>query len=454
MFRYKTRIWLIIILTITALIFSLPEEYTFKFNYQGISLKQTISAPHININIGPLRIKKEIKTHLGLDLKGGSHLVFNAELDDIDEKDRKKAVNAARDTIEKRVNFFGVSEASIQTAKINNSYRIIVELPGVENAEEAIKLIGKTAQLNFREREEATESAKIATFSAKQYGLFTKETKLTGAHLKRAQVQFDRKTGKPAVGLEFNKEGAQLFEEITERNINKPLAIFLDEQIVSAPQVKQAISGGQALISGDFNTEEAKRLTTQLNAGALPVSVELVRQRNVGPSLGQEAVDKSIRAGSIGLFLVAFFMIGFYGKLGLIAAIALIIYGLISFAVFRFIPVTLTLSGIAGFILSIGMAVDANILIFERMREEKRKGRPHRQAMQLGFGRAWNSIKDANVATLLTTFVLFNPLDWSFLPRFGMIRGFALTLAIGVLVGLFTGVVVTRTLMETFLRDW
>lgn len=451
--RRRFTFWVIVVITLLAGVISLPENYRLQFSYKSFKIDQTISAPDINFSFGPINIKRDIRTSLGLDLAGGSHLVFEAKLDEIPAADHKQALEALRNTIERRVNFFGVAEANVQTAKIDNSSRVIVDLPGIEDPDEAVSLIGKTAQLSFREQAEATPSAQEATSSAAAiYGPFTVDTKLTGAHLKRSQVQFDNNTGKPVVSLEFNEEGAEFFEEITHRNIGKPVAIFLDNQIVSAPRVQEVIIGGQAVVSGDFATDEAKQLSIQLNAGALPVSVDLIEQRNIGPSLGRESIQKSVRAGLFGLFLVALFMVGFYGKLGFIATVALAIYGLLSLSIFKLIPVTLTLSGSAGFMLSIGMAVDANILIFERMREEIRANRPWQQAMELGFGRAWDSIRDANVATLLTTFVLFNPLNWSFLPRFGMVRGFALTLAIGVLVGLFTGVVVTRTLMRVFYK--
>lgn len=460
--RRRFTFWVIVVITLLAAVISLPENYRLQFSYKSFKIDQTISAPDINFSLGPISIKKDIRTSLGLDLAGGSHLVFEAKLEKLQAADRQQALDALRNTIERRVNFFGIAEANVQTAKVDNSSRVIVELPGVEDTDEAVSIIGKTAQLGFREQSpkselsgqaESTPSAQEATTTAAIFGPFTVDTGLTGAHLKRSQVQFDSGTGKPVVGLEFNEEGAKLFEEITQRNVGKPVAIFLDNQIVSAPRVQEVIAGGQAVISGEFTTDEAKQLSIQLNAGALPVSVELVEQRNIGPSLGRESIQKSLRAGVFGLFIVALFMVGFYGALGLIATIALVIYGLVSMAIFKLIPVTLTLSGIAGFMLSIGMAVDANILIFERMREEMRVGRPWQQAMELGFGKAWDSIRDANITTLLTTFILFNPLNWFFLPQFGIVRGFALTLAIGVLVGLFTGVVVTRTLMRVFYRE-
>lgn len=452
--RRRFTFWIIVTVTLLAGLVSLPESYRIRFDLGGLKIDQTVRGPDLNFSFGPVNFRKDFRTALGLDLAGGSHLVFEANLKDIPEGDREEALSSARDVIERRVNFFGVSEANVQTARSAQGARIIVELPGLEDTQQAINLIGKTAQLNFR-IQEATPSADIdkEATAAARFGPFTGKTELTGRNLRRAQVQFDQQSGKPAVSLKFDEKGADLFERITRENIGEPVAIFLDDQLISAPTVQQEISGGQAVITGQFTTEEARRLSTQLNAGALPVPVELVEQRTVGPSLGESAIAKSVRAGVVGIGLVILFMVGYYGRLGLVASAALIIYGLITLAIFKTIPVVLTLSGIAGFMLSIGMAVDANILIFERMREEIRSGRPFKQAMELGFGRAWDSIRDANVATLLTTFILFNPLNWTFLPRFGMIRGFALTLAIGVLVGLFTGVVVTRNLMRVFYKD-
>ena len=252
------------------------------------------------------------------------------------------------------------------------------------------------------------------------------------------------------VALQFNSEGAKKFADITARNLNKPLAIFLDNALISAPLVQQKIIGGQAVISGDFTLEEAKKLAITLNAGALPAPIKILSQKNIAPTLGQESVRKSLQAGLVGLLMVALFMILLYGRPGFIAVVSLVIYSLLTLAIYKLIPVTISLPGLAGFILSIGMAVDANILIFERMKEELRKGHEWVEALELGFGRAWDSIKDANVATLITTFILFNPLDWSFLNTSGMVRGFALTLFLGIVVSLFTGVFVTRTLLRAF----
>ncbi len=268
-----------------------------------------------------------------------------------------------------------------------------------------------------------------------------KTTELTGKYLKRATVQFNPQDNTPEVALEFDSEGAKLFEDITGRNINKPVAIFLDGYIISQPIVNEKITGGQAVISGHFSLPEAKTLAQRLNAGALPVPITLVNQQTIGASLGQSSVDKSLTAGLIGLVLVALFMIIFYRLPGILSVIALLVYGSLSLSIFKVWPVTLTLSGIAGFILSIGMAVDANVLIFERVKEELRAGKPLGTAVNEGFSRAWPSIRDGNLTTLITCFILIQFLT-------GSIKGFATTLALGILISMFSAVVVTRNLLK------
>ena len=410
--------------------------------------------PVIDFTVFGKKIHKEFDTKLGLDLKGGSHLVFEAEIGKLPAADRADALASARDIIEKRVNFFGVTEPNVQTAKSGNSERIIIDLPGIENVQEAVALIGQTAQLSFNE--EATVSAAVAT-QTPVFARLTQQTGLTGKHVKKATVQFGSgdgtQAGSPSVGLKFNSEGAKLFEEITRRNVGKPVGIFIDKALISAPTVQQEIIGGEAVITGQFSIDEAKNLAVAINSGALPVSINLIEQRNIGPTLGKQSIEKSIVAGVIGLSTVILFMIIYYGRLGLIAAAGLLIYGLISYAIFKAIPVVLTLPGIAGFILSIGMAVDSNILIFERMKEESRKGKNFDIAFRLGFGKAIDAIKDANIATLLVAFILFNPLNWDFFPQFGLIRGFALTLSIGVITSLLTGIVITKRLIQTFYKQ-
>ena len=432
---------IILFIAVLAAIIDLPKNFIFN---------QKISSPDINIVLGNFKFKRDLKIKKGLDLQGGTHLVLQADMKGIEEKDKTDALASVREVIAKRIDLYGVSEPVIQTSKIGDASRIIVELPGVSNVQEAIELIGKTAQLEFREL--PPELDQDATDSAVPILAF-KETGLTGKDLKRATVQFSQQSGEPVVALNFTSEGSQKFAEITKRNVGKQVAIFLDGLPITAPKVNEAITSGDAVISGQFTPKTAKNLAIQLNAGALPVPIKIVEQKNIGATLGEESVQKSLRAGLLGLFLVIIFMIAYYGRLGALAGIALVIYGLITLAIYKLIPVTLTLPGIAGFILSVGMAVDANILIFERIKEELREGRPLKQAMELGFGRAWDSIKDANICTIITALVLLNPFNFPWLVTWGMIRGFALTLLIGVLVGLFTGIVVTRTLVRAFYKN-
>lgn len=371
----------------------------------------------------------------GLDLQGGMQLVLEADLSQVPEGERASALESTRAVIERRVDFLGVSEPAIQSSRLGDSYRVIVELPGVTDTDAALALVGQTAQLDFREGDN-----------------FSLKTGLTGKDLARAAVDFDQTSGKPQIALTFTATGAEKFAEITGRNIGKPLAIFLDESLLSAPTVQEQIQGGNAVITGEFSLEEAQRFVAQLNAGALPAPISVLERRQIGPTLGEDALRKSVAAGLVGLALVVLFMIGNYGRLGILATAALTVYGILTFGLYKLIPVTLTLSGVAGFILSVGMAVDANILIFERIKEERRWGKDLKTAMELGFGRAWDSIRDANLATLTTVFILFNPFNWSFLVTSGMVRGFALTLGLGVLISLFTGVVVTRTLVRVFYK--
>ncbi len=500
------------------------------------------------------------KFHLGLDLQGGTHLVYQADTSKIAEKDRASAVAGVRDVIEKRVNAFGVSEPVVQTNLVGNEYRVIVELAGVHDVNKAIKMIGETPLLEFKEQdpnfkaklkpedlkkiEEENQKVKEkaqnildkvlqpgADFSeyAKKYsedagsaprggdlgwvkrGMFVpefdkvifdkmtkpgiypalvktqfgyhiikkigergegdkrevhsahilfktkseadfkkaaqwKNTKLSGKNLKRSQVQFDRQTGEPQVSLEFDNEGKELFKEITSRNVGKPVAIFLDGYPISVPTVQEPIRDGRAVITGRFNIKEAKELVQRLNAGALPVPIKLISQQTIGASLGRESVDRSLTAGIIGLIAVAIFMLLYYRLPGLLAVIALAIYTAIVLAMFKIIPITLTLAGVAGFILSIGMAVDANVLIFERLKEELKAGRGLGSAIEEGFKRAWTSIRDSNISTILTCLILM----W-----FGtsIIKGFAITLGIGVLVSMFSAIMVTKTFLRLFNRS-
>jgi preprotein translocase subunit SecD len=481
---------------------------------------------------------------LGLDLRGGSHLVYQADVTQVPVNDRASSLDGVRDVIERRVNFFGVSEPVVQTSKVGDNWRVIVELPGVTDVNQAIKLIGETPILEFKEQNttsvdnsevdkynaEAKKKAedllkrvkrgenfanlasqysedggsKIkggdldffgkdvmvkpfedAVFGLKvnqvapelaqsQFGyhivkktgerqgtigpevrvshilIKTKEiqqqeawvvTGLSGKQLKKASVEFDGNTGAPQVNLTFNDEGKKLFGEITTRNVGKPVAIFLDGAPISTPTVQQAITSGSAVITGNFTLPEAKQLAQRLNSGSLPVPISLISQERIDATLGKSSVEKSLLAGLLGIILVAFFMITYYRLPGLLAVLALGLYSIIALAIFKLWSITLTLAGIAGFILSIGMAVDANVLIFERLREELRNGKPMVPAIDEGFKRAWTSIRDSNVSSLITCVILM----W-----FGssLIKGFAITLSIGILISLFSAITVTRTLLR------
>lgn len=433
--KLRRNIFLIVLLTGLSLIIDAPKNYPLHFSLFGQDLSFTISSP--TIRIGNFERSLEIKQ--GLDLQGGTEVTLQADMTEIEEPDRLDALDSAKEIIARRVDLYGVAEPSIKTVISQDSYRILVGLPGVDDPEEALELIGQTASLDFRELPVATDTATYADF---------KLTELTGKDLQKATVGFSSQNGAPEINLQFTQEGGKKFADLTARNINKPLAIFLDEYPLTAPIVQTKISDGQAVISGDYTTEEAKNLVITLNAGALPVPIEILRQQNIAPTLGAQSIASSLQAGIVGLLLVGLFMVLNYGWLGFIAVVGLLIYGLVTLAIYKLIPITVTLPGLAGFILSIGMAVDSNILVFERMKEEMRKGNSWAHSMELGFGRAWDSIKDANVATLITTFVLFNPFDWNFLNSSGLVRGFALTLFLGIVIALFTSMFVTRNLLR------
>ena len=501
----------------------------------------------------------KFKFRLGLDLQGGTHLVYKADVSQIETEDQSSAVEGVRDVIERRVNAFGVSEPVVQTNLVGDEYRVIVELAGVKDVKQAISMIGETPLLEFKEQDpnfiselspeqkqelenqnlqaiEKANSILQRALSGENFydlavefsedvgskdnggelgfvtiGMFVPEfdevifdkqiepgvfpeivrsqfgyhiikklnergenitrevssahiliktpteedfkqdtqwinTDLSGRNLSRAQVQFDPNTGEPQVGLEFDDDGKDLFAGITVRNIGKPVAIFLDGAPISIPTVNEQIREGRAVISGRFNIKEAKELVQRLNAGALPVPIEIISQQTIGASLGQESVDKSLFAGIIGLIAVALFMILFYRLPGLLSVIALAIYTCIVLTIFKIFPLTLTLAGVAGFILSIGMAVDANVLIFERLKEELREGRELSTSIQDGFKRAWTSIRDSNISTILTFLVLI----W-----FGtsIIKGFAITLLIGVLISMFSAIIITRSLLFLFSKS-
>ncbi len=427
----------IIVLTLLAAIVDLPKVHL-QFKLGKWQIDKVIEHPKFNFKF----LVRDLEPKLGLDLKGGSHLVLSAEMSQIQESDRDSALESAQNIIESRVNRYGVSEPVVQSAKTANDYRLIVELPGVTDVNQAIALIGKTAQLDFREMVGVPDATAAATLSADP-NLY-KPTGLTGKDLVRAIAGFSRETGKPEVQLEFSADGVKKFEEITSRNVGKPLAIFLDDELIEAPIVQSVIADGRAVISGNFTSKDTNRLAIQLNAGALPVPIKVIEQRNIGPTLGADSVNKSLTAGVIGLVMVVIFMVFYYGVLGVVASVALGIYVLLALAIFKLIPITLTLAGIAGFILSVGMAVDANILIFERMREEIRWGQPRHKAIELGFARAFSSIRDSNISSLITCVILYY-------FGSGLVRGFALTLALGIVLSMFSAITVTRTFLRYIL---
>ena len=497
---------------------------------------------------------KEIKVHLGLDLQGGTALVYQADLENIPDGEEEEAMEGVRDVIERRINAFGVAEPLVQTTHYGDTWRVNVELPGIEDVNEAVKEIGETPLLEFKEEgepeefseeekenivklneenkkiaddalekalaedtdfaslaleksqdpgtketggdlgefgrgemvpefeevvfekvepgqvypelvetvfgyhiikldekttdEEGNEKAKASHILIQKipdtpqvYGPTYVNTDLSGKQLEKAEVIFDEQMNLPEVSLQFDDEGKQLFADITERNVEKTVAIYLDGSPISTPVVNEPIKEGRAVITGDFTLEEAKTLAQRLNAGALPVPIELINQRSIGPTLGQESIQKSLFAGIIGLVILSLFLIIYYRLPGVLAVLALIIYGLLILAIFKLWPITLTLAGVAGFIISIGMAVDANVLIFERMKEELRAKKPLNQAIDDGFKRAWTSIRDSNISTLITCLIL----AWM---GTSLIKGFAITLIIGVLLSMFSAIVITRTFLK------
>lgn len=445
--RAKKTLVLILITTILAAYIAVPRKIDEKISLLGREYSISYNIPSLNFALGPIRFNEEFNLQQGLDIAGGVYLVFDASVQDLPEDARGEALKSLEENIRRRVDIYGLGEVSVRTVQSVDGFRLTVEIPGEIDPREAISLIGETAQLNFRlEQELAPE----ATVSATVYDLFGQETGLNGSLLKKSTVVFDPNTGSPQIAISFNEEGREKFSQITKDNVGKRLAIFLDEFVLMAPVINEPILNGDAVISGNFKIDEANLIASQLNAGALPVDLELVEQNRISPTLGQSSIRKGIIAGLIGVVVEAVFMIAVYGRLGVLAIIGLVIFGIWSVALYKIIPVTLTMPGIAGFLLSLGMAVDSNILIFERMKEELRGGKPLKAAMELGFGRAWDSIRDANVNTLIICFVLFNPFEWSFLNTSGMVRGFAITLGLGIFLELFTGIVIVRNIMRVF----
>ena len=398
------------------------------------------------------------KFKLGLDLSGGTHLVYKADTSGVQSSDISSAMQSLRDVIERRVNLFGVSEPIIQVEEggvlgsNNNEQRLIVELPGVTDVNEAIKRIGETPTLEFkllsREGQDKIEASNTTDQTLQSISGMFLETGLTGRMLQNASIQFDQNLGsKPIIGLKFNQEGADLFAKITRENVGSVLGIFLDGNLIEAPSIREEITGGQAVITGDFTSDQVKQVVRDLNYGALPMPVSLISTETIGATLGEMAVDASVKAGLYAFAIVALFLIIWYRFQGLVAVLALAIYTVINLLLFKLIPVTLTAAGIAGFVLSIGMAVDANILIFERTKEELRRGKNKYDALKEGFHRAWSSIRDSNFSSIITAIILY------YFASTPVIKGFALVFLVGVLVSMFSAVTASRTILFAMSKE-
>lgn len=555
--KRKTNILLsasILLIGLVAVLLNFPQYFNKTVAFLNIQLDKFAYLDQINIPS-----VRTIPFHLGLDLQGGAHLVYEADVSQIPGSNQDDALESVRDVIERRVNFIGVSEPIVQTNKTENGWRVIVEIPGKQNISQAIELIGATPILEFKEVAEPVaqiiteedekklteenkkqqawaqellvlvqkgedfaklaqensedpgsrenggdlgfvprgafvpefdkaifEDLKVGEISQNlvktQFGwhiikkeeergegeskevrarhilfrekavtdLFPvaepwKNTALSGKHLQRATVVFEPNTNLPQVGLDFNDEGKDLFAEITERNVGKFVGIFLDGQTISAPRVNEKIEGGSAVITGDFTLPEARDLVKRLNAGALPVPIKLIAQAQVGASLGESSLQMSLRAGVIAFLVVMIFMVLYYRIPGFVAIIGLSIYLLLLLVLFKYIPVTMTLAGIAGVVLSLGMAVDANVLISERLKEELALHKPLVLAIEESVRRAWPAIRDGNFTTLLTCLILI-------LLSSSSIQGFAVTLGLGILMNFFSAMIVTPTYMYLFAR--
>ncbi len=408
------------------------------------------SEPKLNPNFAnEPSVFKNFPFRLGLDLSGGGHLIYKADVSGVKAGDVSSSMDALRDVIERRVNLFGVSEP--QVAVQSGSFisgageKLIVDLPGVTDVEKAVEMIGQTPLLEFKVEASKTKTqnatvgkdGKITLDASPQFD----STQLTGRYLKKATLEFDQTTTEPKVALQFDDMGTKLFADMTKTNVGKVVAIYLDGAPISTPIVREEIPNGQAVISGNFTPTEAKQLVGRLNSGALPVPISLLSKQTIGATLGENAVASGIKAAIMGFLVVALFLILWYRLPGIVAVVALFFYVAIILALFKLLPVTLTAAGIAGFIISIGIAVDANVLIFERLKEEMRNGRTVSESVSAGFGRAWTSIRDSNISTIISAIILY----W-----FGttLIKGFALTLGMGVLISMFSAITITKIFLS------
>lgn len=399
--------------------------------------------------------------HLGLDLAGGTELIYRADTSKV-TTDTQGALDSLRDVIDRRVNAFGVAEPLVQLERSSAvagkpEDRLIVELPGVTDVKAAVDAIGKTPVLEFQLEKQGLAPKKVGTSTEMALTPTFTPTGLSGQYLKSAELQFGdgqngTKANQPIVVLHFNAEGAKMFEQITADNVGRQIAIFLDGKVISDPTVQEAIPGGNATITGNFTPQEGRDLVENLNFGALPVPITLVSSNTIGPTLGSVAYNAGLKASLIGFLLVSLFMILWYRLPGVIATVALTIYMLITITLIKIVPITLTASGIAGFILSIGLAVDANVLIFERMKEELKAGKGAQEAATIGFGRAWSAIRDGHLTMIISAIILF----W---VGTSLIKGFALVFGFGVITSLISAVFITRIFLRAILpveggRTW
>ncbi len=458
----KNNLWSLIfifVLAAVSAVFCFPQYVNPYIDKVNSRLKWAV--PHVS----------EKPFTLGLDVKGGVHLEYQADLSSVAEDQRASMMEGVKDLIDRRINSYGVAEPQIQ---ISGEDRLIVELPGIDSIQDAIDWIGATPWLSFSElrAQEETDAilAKIKEFEGKSteeiiqipdYQLalqnpYYKETELSGKYLERATLSFDQNTGAPLVLLKFNDEGAKVFETVTERNIGKSMAIYLDGLSIIdtngdnaidggdlyAPRVNEKITGGSAQITGISSIAEAKTLVKRLNEGALPVPLgNPITQQKIGPTLGAVSLEQAVKAGIYGFLIVIVFMVLYYRIPGLLASLALALYGVVLLAIFKFMGVTMSLAGIGGFILSVGMAVDANVLIFSRMKEELGNGKSLVASIEEGFKRAWPAIRDGNFTTIVVALILFF-LGTSF------VKGFAATLIWGIFLSMYSAIVVTRTFLR------
>ncbi len=411
--------WIIAVIAVLAVFIDIPKhQFSFPFNCPGICLK-----------IGSFQVNQEIKTHLGLDLQGGTQLILRMQMEKLPAgvtTPQSELQTQAIRVIDRRINSLGVSEPVIQGL---GDDKVLVQLPGIDDLQQANDLVTRQAFLEIK----IPDKDKPGSYKSL-------EPPFTGANLKPTYVTFQNGT-KPVVNFEFGSPDDQRWVQLSKDFYQQPVQITLDAKEISAPTINAIFTDGRGIIEGNFTTQSAKELSLLLNSGALPVPLEVIQSSRVEPTLGQESVRRSLVAGAIGLLLVAFFMIAYYRLPGVIAVIALLYYTALTYAIFRIVPVTLTLAGIAGFILSIGMAVDANVLTFERLKEELRAGKSLRAAVEAGRVRAFPSILYSNLATIMTAGILF----WF---GTGTVKGFALTLAVGVSVSFFTAVIVTQMLLH------